>query len=142
MFISGTSEVNRIIQGLFFFNAFKKKRIKINNVMKEINLDEYTCYIGTSAKENWEILSSAGDADIFFHLTKFPSCYVILSTDGDTNVSVDVIRKAAMICKENTKFRNIFKVSVDYTPCNNVYTGGKVGEAFFRSNRKVNRIVV
>jgi predicted ribosome quality control (RQC) complex YloA/Tae2 family protein len=106
--------------------------------MKSIEIDGYTCLVGQSAKENWDILGNARQTDIFFHLSKFPSCYVILCTPID--VSDVIIRKVARICKENTKYG--FRVSIDYTQCNNVIKGTKVGEVIYKSNRRVKRIVV
>jgi hypothetical protein len=69
--------------------------------MKIQIIDNYYCLIGENKKENWKILSEAKPNYLFFHLNKFPSCFVILQTD--VSVKLNIIRKCAQICLENTK---------------------------------------
>ena len=106
--------------------------------MKTFLIGNATCKLGETAAENWAMLSAAGNKDIFFHLTSFPSGYVILECERDVEERVLLI--AAEICKVGTKYRNIRGVKVDYCLCNNVVKGEKVGEAVFKSRRKVRQI--
>jgi predicted ribosome quality control (RQC) complex YloA/Tae2 family protein len=109
--------------------------------MKTIRITEnLQCAIGKNAVENWQLLDDSKPEHIFFHLASFPSCYVILKCDSDPGV--DIIKECAVLCKENTKYKNLKDVKVDYTTCNNVKKGDKVGEVYYSSNRKVNQIKI
>ncbi len=108
--------------------------------MKEYTIGDYICLVGGSAKENWEILSKAKQKYLFFHLSAFPSCYVILQTEE--KVTSDITVRCAEICLENTKKKNMGGVYVDCTPVGNVRKGEKIGEVYYVSNRKVEKIRV
>lgn len=107
--------------------------------MKTIILDnsDYQCFVGSNAKENWQLLSESNPTDIIFHLHSFPSCYVILKNDSDTFPNSDIIQETAIICKTNTKYKNLKNIKVDYTFCRNVEKGNVVGEMIYKSNKKV-----
>ena len=62
--------------------------------------------------------------------------HVILEHDFE-EVPENVIIECAEICKDGTKHRNLKNLKVDYCQCSNVMKGDVVGEAIFRSNRKV-----
>jgi hypothetical protein len=110
--------------------------------------------LGQNAQDNWDILDKAEGTDYFFHLTSFPSCYVIFKClDIPTNeniikaAQIDIptnenIIKAAQICKENTKYRNLKNLRVDYCPCSNIKKGENIGEVIFHSLRKVKNIKI
>jgi len=106
--------------------------------MKEIVIEGYKCVIGGNAKENWEILGKSKQKHLFFHLTSFSSCYVILQTEE--KVSKDVLYKCAEVCLENTKKRGISSLYVDCTFVGNVRKGEKIGEIYYASERKVEKI--
>lgn len=103
--------------------------------MKEIAIEGYTCLVGGSAKENWEILEKAKQRYLLFHLTSFPSCYVILQAEEE--VRRETIVKCAKICLENTKQRNMRGIYVDCTPVGNVRKGEEIGEIYYISSKKV-----
>jgi predicted ribosome quality control (RQC) complex YloA/Tae2 family protein len=109
--------------------------------MKEIIVDNINCIIGSSASENWEIFSNAKPYHIFFHLSSFSSCYVILETNGEYP-TIETITKVALICKTNTKYKNVPNIKIDYTFCENITKGDKVGEVIYKSNRKVKQIKI
>ena len=52
-------------------------------------------------------------------------------------VPENVIIECAEICKAGTKYRNLKNLKVDYCQCSNVIKGDVIGEAIFRSNRRV-----
>lgn len=106
--------------------------------MKEIQLSaSATCWIGQSARDNWTILDQSSSEDIIFHLTSFPSCYVRLAGD-----STDYIQTCAELCRNNTKYRNVPNVYVDYTRRDNIDKGVIIGEMVYKSNRKVHKIKI
>ena len=109
--------------------------------MKTVQITEnLQCRIGKNAIENWQLLDESKPEYMFFHLAYFPSCYVILKCNSDPGG--DIIKECALICKENTKYKNLKDIKVDYTRCDNVIKGGNVGEVYYRSTRKVNQIKI
>jgi predicted ribosome quality control (RQC) complex YloA/Tae2 family protein len=105
-----------------------------------MELDHSRIKIGKNAKNNWQFLDESTSYDLFFHLSKFPSCYVIYKTEEDEIVENDIIKEIAIICKNNTKYKFLKDIKVDYTFCGNVKKGEKVGEIYFLSNKKVKQI--
>ena len=127
--------------------------------MKTIQISEYTCLVGQNALENWTILSEAASTHLLFHLTSFPSCFVILSTEtilidcqnsdstshhGVTieSVSQDAIVECAKICIQHTKYKNRKNVLVDYTPVSNVRKGEVPGEIYYIHKKKVQTVCI
>lgn len=108
--------------------------------MKTIQIEEFTCFVGQNAKENWCLLDRSNSKDIFFHLSSFPSCYVILRTNN--NVDGNIIKRCAEICKENTKYRAMRGIYVDYTTVSNIEKGNVVGEIIYKSLRKVQKVKI
>lgn len=105
--------------------------------MRTEKIGNCICWIGQNAEDNWKILEQAEDGYYFFHLSSFPSCYVILAT---TEPSQEEIQKSAEACKRNTKYRNMKNVHVDYTKISNVEKGDDLGEVLYKSLRKVQKI--
>lgn len=98
--------------------------------------------VGSNAHENWKLLENAEPHDYFFHLSSFPSCYVILEIRNENSINDDIINQCCALCKENTKFRNLKNIKVDVTLVSNVKKGEKVGEVYYVSNRKVKKVIV
>jgi predicted ribosome quality control (RQC) complex YloA/Tae2 family protein len=107
--------------------------------MKHLKVGNYTCLVGQNAEENWSLLKSSNKKDILFHLSKFPSCYVILRIE-DQEPNLEVIEQVAKICLDNTKYKNLKNVYVDYTVLQNVRKGDYIGELEFISLRKVSKV--
>ena len=102
--------------------------------------ENYSIKVGKNAQNNWDILNEADPTDYFLHLSSFPSCFVILKADEQIGA---LIRTAAELCKENTKYKNVPNIKVDYCLCSNVVIEPrKTGLVSFRSNRAVKKIAV
>ena len=110
--------------------------------MKSIIIQGINCRIGTNASENWKLFDESKQTDIIFHLSSFPSCYVILDNKDYSFPEHDIISQAALQCKLNTKYKNLKNIKVDYTLCSNIEKGDVVGEIIYKSNRKVSNISV
>ena len=112
--------------------------------MKVFNIQTYICRIGENAQDNWNLLDQSKDTYIFFHLSSFSSCYAILETDYKilTDVPDDIIRKTAELCKNNTKYKNLKDIKVDYTFSSNVKKSDRIGEIIYKSNKKVKCIKI
>ena len=107
--------------------------------MKNKTIGHITCKLGQSAIENWELFEAASPEHYFFHLSSYPSGYLILETDDP---SIDVIFECALLCKNGTKYRNLKNVNVDYCLCSNLKKGLSVGEVQFIRPRKVKKIKI
>ena len=105
--------------------------------MKTHTFDGYTILQGTSAKENWELLDAAKQEHYFFHLSSFPSGYIILQCN-DGKPRQHIFQYCAKLCQEGTKYKNLQNLNVDYCQCSNVMKGDNVGEAVYKSIRRVN----
>ena len=106
--------------------------------MKTVIVNDISYKIGQNAKENWELLDLPKDY-IWFHLKSFPSCHVIVEKEEPDN---NEILEGAKICLENTKYRNLKNIKVNYTKIENIVKADKVGAVTFKSNRKVNTIMI
>lgn len=108
--------------------------------MKFHKIDNYNIIVGQNERENWTLLSTSKQKYKIFHLSSLPSCYVILQTENEVDDSV--IRECAELCLQNTKFRNLSGIKVDYTEVSNTKLGSKVGEFMYKNKKKVNTIRV
>lgn len=106
--------------------------------MKVIVINDVSFKVGQNAKENWELLS-LDENYTWFHLKSFPSCHVVIEKIDPTN---DEILEGANLCLENTKYRNLKNIKVNYTLLKNIKKADKVGSVHFVSNRKVNTIML
>jgi predicted ribosome quality control (RQC) complex YloA/Tae2 family protein len=106
--------------------------------MKTFKFKGYICHLGQTAKENWLLLDEAEDCDLFFHLTSFPSGYVVLKYEKE--YTPEMLITSAGICKEGTKYRKLKDLKVDYCHCDNLKKGEKPGVVYFKSIRKVKQL--
>lgn len=106
--------------------------------MKEIEYEDTLFKVGNNSAENWELLKE-NENYMWFHLASFPSCYVICCTEDLTD---DMIRYGAELCKSNTKYRNLKNLRVNYTPISNLKKGPVEGMVIMKSNRKVKNILI
>lgn len=103
---------------------------------------EIMYWVGTNAKDNWDIIDKSHQNDIWFHLSDQPSAHVILKV-GQLNlkkISRQVLNECAVQCKSHSKFANISnRMKVLYTEIKNVTKGKTPGEVY---TRKTNTIAV
>lgn len=100
-----------------------------------ITINDIKYIIGLNAKDNWNIIDTAKQNYIWFHIDKLPSCHVIMESD---DVSKENIINGAILCKENSKYN--MKVSIIYTEVKNVKKGNIVGEVYVKN--KCNKILI
>ena len=94
--------------------------------------------VGKNSKENWDLLVENNNYT-WFHLASFSSCYVICCSEDPTE---EMILYGAALCKENTKYRNLKNLRVNYTLLSNLKKGEKEGMVYIKSNKKVKNILV
>ena len=118
---------------------------KTKNKMKEIVEDGFVYWIGENAKDNWDILRTAKKQNmqwLWFHLDKMSSAYVILCAtkkELKKRRALSNIKKAAALCKEHGKYKELPSVGVIYTEVGNVKKGEKIGQV---TTKKTTRVVV
>jgi predicted ribosome quality control (RQC) complex YloA/Tae2 family protein len=83
--------------------------------------------IGKNSKENDEIITLAKSTDIWFHLDAFPSCHVIIECCDDFPINNAMIIYCANLVKQNTKYRNVPKLKVNYTKIQNIQKTDVIG---------------
>ena len=107
--------------------------------MKKIIIGDITCKLGQTAIENWELFDAALPNHYFFHLSSYPSGYLILETSDPSD---DVLIECALLCKNGTKYKNLKNVNVDYCMCSNLKKGLSVGEVEFIRPRQVKKVKI
>ena len=108
--------------------------------MKTCIVNNFTVRIGQSAKDNWNLLDTSEPHFYFFHLSSFPSCFVIIDYCKDDEISSEIIKQCAFLCKNNTKYKNLKNINVDYTRCDNIKKEDEIGTISYKSNKKVKQI--
>jgi predicted ribosome quality control (RQC) complex YloA/Tae2 family protein len=80
---------------------------------------------------------------VWFHLSSFPSPHVILEEEmGQKGLNLDLILKCAEKCREYSKYKNMKKIYVDYTPLKNLKITDTPGEVEFVSNAQVKKVMI
>ena len=74
-----------------------------------------TIKIGQNATENTKLVQEAKKVSkeniLWFHLSDFPSCHVLLYTESEMSKLIKL--HCARLCKDNSKYKNLNKVKVD-----------------------------
>lgn len=110
--------------------------------MKQVIYNDSIILIGYSAKDNWNLLSKSSQKDLLFHLSSFPSCYVVLKQEPNREPSKEIIKECAQLCLQHTKYKSMKGILVDYTPVNNVTKGSNIGEIIYKNRKKVLQIKI
>jgi predicted ribosome quality control (RQC) complex YloA/Tae2 family protein len=105
----------------------KSKNIYIQGLNKEV-----TFWIGTSKKDNDEMIDQASENDIWFHANNISSCHVICRLPYDIEVNSKetkyIIKMGALLCKTNTnKLKSVSKIEFVYCPVKNITKTDIVG---------------
>lgn len=96
--------------------------------------------IGQNADENDQIISEAKQTDVWFHLANLPSCHIIISCSKEFPITKQMINYCCSLTKENTKYKNLQKVKVNYTMIKNVKKTDVKGKVILKG--KFDTIVV
>lgn len=104
--------------------------------MKYKTVNNTTYIIGENAMDNWNILDSSPLEYYFFHLSSFPSCYVIAKTEY---LNDEVMHNGSMLCLNNTKYKKIPNIYVDICKCKNLKKTSNVGEVQFVKKKNITK---
>jgi predicted ribosome quality control (RQC) complex YloA/Tae2 family protein len=115
--------------------------------MKELKVHDTKCdqelkiLIGENAKDNWKIIDLSSQFDIWFHVENHPSCHVILQLpDKNTEYNKQSLIHCANLCKQNSKFKDLKKVTIIYTEIKNITKGKDPGSVILK--KQASRIVL
>ena len=92
--------------------------------------------IGQNANDNDFIINQGKQTDIWFHLANLPSCHVIISCDKKYPITKQMIYYCALLVKQNTKYKNIKKVCINYTELKNVKRTKISGKVMIKGKMK------
>jgi predicted ribosome quality control (RQC) complex YloA/Tae2 family protein len=90
-------------------------------------IGSYYVNIGKSAKENWKLLDDSHPNDIWFHLDKVSSPYVILESKNSEDIPQHIIYECAKLCKSHSKQKNLTSSSIIYCSVGNIKKAKAVG---------------
>jgi predicted ribosome quality control (RQC) complex YloA/Tae2 family protein len=93
--------------------------------------------VGESAQENWDLIDSSADDDIWLHLGSFSSSHVVIVCPTKDRPSQAVIVFAANLCKAHSKTKTFPAgvVKVIYTTISNVKKAEAVGSVTTRKTK-------
>ena len=92
--------------------------------MKEITLyfdnivDDVVYYIGTNARDNFDVIDKGRPVDIWFHAKDVSSCHVVVKVPDliEKRDMRSIIKRGARLCKEHTaKLNRTPEVDIIYT---------------------------
>ena len=106
--------------------------------MKSITINDVVFKIGQNAQENWELLN-LNENFTWLHLKSFSSCHVVIENE---DLDKEDLIEGAQLCLQNTNYRNLKNIKVNYTLLKNIKRADKIGAVHFISNRKVNTIMI
>jgi len=109
-------------------------------VIQDNKFENNLIKIGKNKQENDDLVKAASQSDMWFHLADFPSTHVIIINSQEYPITREMIKYCALKVKENTKYRNIPKVKVNYTQIKNIERTDELGKVLLKSN--VSSIIV
>ena len=96
--------------------------------------------IGKNAEDNDNIIKEAKETDVWFHLAEFPSCHVIIECSKEKPITKQMIYYCGNLVKQNTKYKNIGSLKINYTDCKNVIRTEIKGKVILKG--KINNIII
>ncbi len=95
---------------------------------------ENSCLVvGTSARNNWDIIRESEPGHLWFHLDSFPSPHVILRSNEPSRAEIEC---AASLCKSRSRYRKVRNVRVVYTRVHNLDLADEVGAVDIVSKKR------
>jgi len=92
-------------------------------------IDPIEFLIGKNEKDNFNIIDMSGPNDLWFHLSDYPSCHVIAKLPENIHKEnlKYIIKKGAILCKQNSKYKSEKDISIIYTFIKNIKKTEKIG---------------
>ncbi len=111
---------------------------RINFHFDSLNMSiEYI--IGQNAIDNFKIIDEANEYDMWFHIENHPSCHVLCSIPDNISKKdlLKIIKRGALCCKENSKYKSEQSVSVIYTYVKNLVKTDIVGSVIANNSKSI-----
>jgi len=109
--------------------------------MKEVINLETIYWIGCNAQDNWDIINESEQNWLWIHLDKFPSGHVIICKESSTITDKEILY-ACDLCRQHSKYKNIYPLSFVYSEIKNLILGKDIGSVFFKSNKRTNKKII
>lgn len=104
----------------------KNRLVNTHKMPRKVIFDDIVYYVGKNAKDNWNLIQSADDSDIWIHLQDHPSPHVVI--ENVSRLDSHHIIYGCHLCKQYSKANksrvNIFVLEMEY-----VKKGKVIGEA-------------
>lgn len=105
------------------------------------NINKTIIYkIGSNANDNFNIIDQSKLNDIWFHLVDYPSVHIIAvipSEDINKKELKYIIKRGAVICKENSKHQNEKNLEITYTEISNISKTNIIGSVNISKSKKI-----
>jgi predicted ribosome quality control (RQC) complex YloA/Tae2 family protein len=100
------------------------------------NSTEYIIIIGKNKVENFTIIDSSVNTDIWFHVDGLPSCHVILKNNKKiSEIPRQVIKRCAYLCKINSNAKTLSNCDIVYTPISEVIKTDIIGTVLLKKSK-------
>lgn len=96
--------------------------------------------IGQNSQDNDTIIKESKETDLWFHIANLPSCHVIIESSTEYPVTKQMIVFCANLVKQNTKYKNVKNIKINYTNIKNVIRTDTPGKVYLKG--KVKSIIV
>ena len=96
--------------------------------------------IGTSDKDNFQVIDASDPEDIWFHIEGMPSCHIVAELKEMYNKYEmnEITRFGAQLCKEqHAKYKPIQNLPVVYTEVKNIKKTKTVGSVVTKSTTMI-----
>ncbi len=99
----------------------------------KIGTQTFDIYVGTNAKENWDLIDKSDPDDLWFHVDDLPSSHVFVREIlSETSSEIpdypnQIISLAGDYCKSQSKYKNMTKLKIIYAPISKIKKGKEVG---------------
>jgi predicted ribosome quality control (RQC) complex YloA/Tae2 family protein len=113
------------------------KEILFNVMEDNHEIKNIKIKLGENAKENWNILKNVNDNYWWLHLDAYPSGHIIIENE---NPPKEIIEEAMILCKNNTKYKNLKNLYFFMTQIKNLKKGDEIGEVYFKNKKKIKKI--
>ena len=102
-----------------------------HHTMKQFIFEKTTFKVGTSAQENWAIITAANKDFYWLHLEGCPSAHIIIEIDVEP--TKQEIQFATQLARDATP-KAPPHAGIVWTQVANIRLGSKPGEVYFKNN--------
>lgn len=99
----------------------------------KIGTQIFDIYVGTNAKENWNLFDTSDPDDLWFHVEDLSSGHVIIreqltkQSNSLPEYPNQIISIGADYCKSQSKYKDRIKLKIVYTKVQNLKKGKEIG---------------